>query len=1353
MSCPVRSLQIWKDLVDTQGENLAYYLFDKYDGDVPAEYYIKKEESVDKPIQYFQAAPRDGNAKLRSNHLKGFIGLKSKTVSPQQKISALKRLEIYNKKYNTSHHITFDRVGESMNYTWSIDEKWNAFDPTQGLLFELPKTTPSNEKIEELDQKLITMLSAMGVTVEQFNNFKEEYGLDAVGVMEILDGAARIRFDENRTDELTLPEETAHFFIELFGDSQIAQRLIESMKVNDYYKVVLGEEYEAYENQYNGDINKLAKEAAGKLLAQAIVSRFKQEELQIPQASYNLLKRFWNYIKNIFSKVSQTTTNKMISDLYSEVAASILSNEYSHLRLQNIKGRQIYFQISDMALNRLKSALNKTVETTAKRIQILKAKSKTTEAFKDSEYLETLIESLDNDTYVHSALSYAEFARTKFKRVNDAVIALRKKFSDLDQVSILEAATTLRDMSSFARSYSTSINELKLEVDRILLEEPDNADYKKVSAILSELVGAIKVLEGEYLDLARPIFAKYLEPFIGGGFVHVNLEDDLKFMTNDISFAQRWIDSMAEASSPVLQLIDVAVKEAKRTSYEEAYSNSKSLLAALDELKSAGIKDQDWMYERLSNGTLTGNFVTEKNWGQYEHDRREFFDKLLTDLGLPKEQDKRREVLAKDPAKNKAYGKAWGKWLKDHSKTVDNVNDIIQDHRKSMTTEEYAVWDASNITRDPDTGDIMYFKGELTEPSKMYDSKVHSDILSNKAKLNFYNKVIGMKAELDKLLPDNFRSGRLAPQIKKDFVERLKSAAKGDVLEMAKEQLRENFIINEDDVNFGSRIKMTDEANNLVNFLPIYFTKKLTKVNDMSTDVVSTMSSFALMAHEYSQMNKIIDILELGRDVMDAREVLETDSEGNPIMESLDILGKKVLKKVRKSKIESNYTIDRLNDYYNMVVYGKMKVEGKSLDVFGTKLNSTAMLELLGKYTAISNLGLNLYAGIQNPIVGNTNIRLEGIAGQFVTNKDLLNADLLYWKLMPKRMADFGVHNATNKMDLWYEFFDVNQSFGSQFREMDTSRKSLISKLFKTSSLFVMSSAGEHYMQLKMSLALAIHQKLKDKSGKEITLVDAYEVVGNKLQLKEGVTKLDGTTWTNEDTRQFIRRQNFINKRLHGIYNDVDKGAMQQYAAMRLVMMFRKFMRPGYNRRWRKLDYSFEGQAETEGYYRTFGRFAGSLIKDLKRGEFLLKAHWEQMSPTERFNIMRTLGEIGFLLALMGAMIALNSLGDDDDDNWFVNMFAYQVFRYQSELLFFIDPRQTMTLLKSPAAAVDQANKLIDFTFLLFKPGYAMEEISKGKWAGYSRLEKASIGTIPLAKTITDWAHPSDKLVFYRLNN
>ena len=1283
MSCPLKSLQSWKDLVKAQPENVAYYLWDKYDGDVPAEYYIKKEkiedEVVEKPTKTFQ--------EKRSNE----------------------------------------------------------------ILFQLPKTEPSPEKIDELNTKLIGILSSIGVKIEQFDDFKKEYGLDAIGVMEIIDGVARIRFDENRADELTLPEETAHFFYELFGNSPLGRRLLDQMLANDAYVEVLGYEFDLYNDKYDGDKTKLAKEAVGKKLAEAIVARFKADQVNATPAQLSLLQRFWNYIKNILSSITENQTQQMVSDLYSEVAKSILSNKFANLRLENIKGRQIYFQVSDMALNRLKTALDKTITGTAKRIEVLKAKGKKEEAYEEQEYLRTLVDEIDTQKYVASALSYAEHAREKFSRVRDAVINLRKKISNLDSIGIQEAATTLKNMHSFGNSYSKTIKDLKVEIDRILLEEPENEEYKKVSNILADLLASINVLEEEYLDLARPVFQEFLSFGVGEGFMHVDLEKELKFQSKDISFAQRFIDSMAEASSPVLQLIDVAVKESKRKAYEEAYYKSKTLLEALDNLKKAGIKDQDWMYEVLSDGTTTGNFTTEYNWGQREYNMKEFRKNLMKELGLPEDYAKMKEMLESNDKKRKAYGKAWAKWHKENSQTIPDVSKVIEEHRKAMTTEEYAVWDMANITRD-EGGQILFFKGELVMPSSKYKNKVYSEIMANPAKKSFYDTVIKMKEELDNLLPDDFRTNRLAPQIRKDFVERLKDVKGKQKLDIIKKTLEDNFTVTEDDASRGARIKMTDEAGRIVNFVPIHFTKKMAKTSDMSLDVVSTMSAYALMAHDYSQTNKIVDMLEMGRDIMNAREILEVDKNGDPIMESIDVLGNKILSKIKKDKADTNYTMGRLNDYYNMVVYGKMKAEGKSIDMFGTKLNSEAMLDLLGKYTAIANLGLNLYAGIQNPIVGNTNIRLEGIAGQFVNNKDLFNADKLYWKLMPSRMAEFGMHNKKNKMDLWWEFFDLDQSFGAGFRELDASRKSWISQLFKTSSLFVFSSSGEHYMQLKMSFALAYHQKLKDKNGNEITLVDAYEVVGNRLKLKEGVTKTDGTVWTEEDTRKFIRRQNFVNKRLHGIYNDVDKGAMQQYASMRLVMMFRKFMRPGYNRRWRKLDYSFEGQAEIEGYYRTFGRFLGVLAKDLRRGDFLLKANWEKMSPTERYNILRTLGEVGFALTLAATMIALNSLGDDDDENWMANMFAYQVYRYRSELFFFIDPRQTLTLLKSPAAAVDQANKLLDLLFLMTKPGYAMEEISKGKWSGYSRLGKASVGTIPMYKTVHDWFAPQDKLIYFRLN-
>lgn len=46
-TCPNKSLKEWKTLVASQGESLAYYLWDKYNGEVPKnEYQSKIKEGV-----------------------------------------------------------------------------------------------------------------------------------------------------------------------------------------------------------------------------------------------------------------------------------------------------------------------------------------------------------------------------------------------------------------------------------------------------------------------------------------------------------------------------------------------------------------------------------------------------------------------------------------------------------------------------------------------------------------------------------------------------------------------------------------------------------------------------------------------------------------------------------------------------------------------------------------------------------------------------------------------------------------------------------------------------------------------------------------------------------------------------------------------------------------------------------------------------------------------------------------------------------------------------------------------------------------------------------------------------------
>ena len=72
---------------------------------------------------------------------------------------------------------------------------------------------------------------------------------------------------------------------------------------------------------------------------------------------------------------------------------------------------------------------------------------------------------------------------------------------------------------------------------------------------------------------------------------------------------------------------------------------------------------------------------------------------------------------------------------------------------------------------------------------------------------------------------------------------------------------------------------------------------------------------------------------------------------------------------------------------------------------------------------------------------------------------------------------------------------------------------------------------------------------------------------------------------------QFTNVQNHINQELHGIYNIVDRNVIQQWGLGRLAIMFRKFLVPAINRRFRAKRYNEMASMYKEGYYMTLGGF------------------------------------------------------------------------------------------------------------------------------------------------------------------
>ena len=114
----------------------------------------------------------------------------------------------------------------------------------------------------------------------------------------------------------------------------------------------------------------------------------------------------------------------------------------------------------------------------------------------------------------------------------------------------------------------------------------------------------------------------------------------------------------------------------------------------------------------------------------------------------------------------------------------------------------------------------------------------------------------------------------------------------------------------------------------------------------------------------------------------------------------------------------------------------------------------------------------------------------------------------------------------------------------------------------------------------------------------------------------------------------------------------------------------------------------------------------------------------------------------------------MSSLADDDDDNWALNMVAYQTNRLSSELGFYFNPNDLLKLVQSPSATINQLDKLTDLIKIIDPSAIGSDDPffreykagrNKGKTYGRIWAKKA----IPMWKSVDDWFYPDEKLKFF----
>lgn len=1176
-----------------------------------------------------------------------------------------------------------------------------------------------------LNNRLRQILEAHGVSVGALTELEERMGVHGVTDFDQAKEAASglvelIRLAQGEQGEKALPEEFAHFALRALGENPLSTRLINVIASNGLAAQILGEDYESYVTAYQGNEAKLAEEAAGKLLAQHLL-----KESEIKPAPYkNLLQRLIASIKNFFSRMNASEVRKAMIDADSSagrIAKDILGGRLDEaIDLGNINDTGQLYDLGDRVA-RDRKILQRVIENELKRLKIYEKRNPDS-PFSANQRL--LIDRLESDLAANNEIdgiyAFVENALDELKKVNNRLIMLQ----NTPATDTRDRARVMRDIRNYLYSYKNiieTIREATVDEERFA----DNRYGNRVRIALDNTSNLLGDLFIKYKNVSMPLFVDFIKPFIGDSIIvpfgkwkgkTLSAEDLLTIADEDISFFDRWMDSMADSSAPILRIIDQAVKKSKETARLKTIEYRKKLEAAIRTLEAAGVNDTEWMFETDSNGNKTGRYISEINYGLYQEEK----EKMLARL---------REKYGDNPTGEDArnYSAERSEWY------LNNLEEV-------------------NGRRRPKTS--------------LYASRVFQNLSA--AQKAYYDTIMEIKSELDSFLPDRYTTLTNAVKIRKDLLERVKqsdSVKQGGV--QIWEAIKDQFIRRTDDTDFGDKATVKDFEGNEVQMLPIYYTKLKDgeSPNDISTDVTSTMIAYAAMANDFAEMNKVIDVLEVGRDILrDNLEITKT-SGGKPLVERFTSVGRRVESVVTKGK-DDRRIIQRLNDFFEMQVYGRyMADEG----TFGnSKIDKGKVANFINRLTSLNMLGLNLLSGISNVATGKVMMRIESLAGEFYTEKDTLNADRIYGKELPSFLAEIGNRTKVSKIALWDELFNVLQEYETDVKEANYDRKTWFSRMFGTSALFVMNNAGEHWMQNRTSLALASAYKMKSPDGKIVNLWDAMEVVytdpndhkkGAKLQVKEGYTKEDGSQFTQDDIIAFSRKSAAINQRMHGIYNKADRSAVQRLAIGRMAIMFRKWIKPSLNRRFKSAAYNYDMQAWTEGYYRTTGRFLWQLAKELKEGQFALAANWDNMTPTERANVKRALTEVAHFLILT-AFLGLVDWGGKDRP-WAEAMIEYQARRLYTELGAMIPgpqmSKEAFTILKSPAAGIKTAEGILDLIGLLNPYNYETfggEEaiLKSGRFKGESRAYKLFFESpaIPMNKTIYKGLHPEESIPFFK---
>ena len=1244
---------------------------------------------------------------MRTDYMKSLVGTKGLIDAAQAQFSTVEdTAENYSSLLEQAKN--FNETSQFKDKLAAVVER-HPDDTSQLHVRIVPKSDAAVKAFADqysaakLATKLADMFAPLGITVGRLSEVERNAG--RVGVIrfgtlkrigeDIID---TISVEDSMEGVKAVSEEFSHLIIRALYNEPFIQRSLGLLQNSeDALREILGDQYEDTVSYHNGDMSLVAEEALGQVLQRNLLKR--EQDMEAVMTKQPLLKRLVNWIRGLFKRFNASDVRAIMNECdenMSELSRQVLSGE------RQITQNEIANIDTDIALNALSDRIERNIKI-LKEAQLTESKRPYITRDVDTDKLRSVLKGLgyyiekgdDPSKTVEGILQYAKEALKTLQGLNS-------QFNALDRLSPEAQMSFLRQVRQYIQSYGEFINALDtLRIQEAALSPEELEEYQNmanqkvtiggqefdISTIVPQLSDASKLLEARFKNEAEPRYAAYLQRFVktSDGLIpmangeRISVLKLLQESPSDITMFDRWLDGANESADPIVRLTDAAVKEVKNKVQQRTMDFVRRIQKLMLDAEALGLHSFDWAFERDAEGKKTGHYVSPYSLSSFEK--------------AYKQEKKRLDLI-------------YGKHPEEPTLRNAKLKELLAWEKK------YGIYDNGRLMPKPDMWKSSQYE-QLTEAQR--------DIL---------DKYLKLKEELDAFYPSMATFAVKAVQMRKNSYQRFAdslSSPKAFLDNLKRGIVEDVFLTASDEGEFGVSSDTIDFTGRHHMILPVMFTRDLENPDELTTDIFGSLMAYAYSAINYNEMDKVVDTLEVGRTLVnDFRKVTETLGK-KKIREKMNRFSDRANKKLVYLSETANST-KQLNDYLDSKVYSRYLKDSGAFDVLGKQTNANKLTSILLKYSSIAQLGLNWLANTANILTGVSMQNIEAACGEYFKATELAKADLEYFKLMKDYLPEIGARVKKSKIALFDEMINFKGNFRNDLKS--SQKRNILERFLGSGFLFFGQDAGDHWMYNRTAIAMAMRMKVKVPGiNKEMSLWDALKVretfAGEsrikEMYLPEGTVDMEGNVVNMQDFGRKVLR---VNQTLFGVYNEDDSAAANRVAGGRLLLQYKKWMKPQFNKRFQKKQYDITLQQDIEGYYATLARLSRELI----RGHFQWNAFKENLTDTDKKNLIRCLTEM-LQLAGVCALANLVNWPDDKDRPWAMKMAEYSAQRLSHELGNLAPSPMMLTELsktfESPIASASAVKNFSLFVASLAKPWSDWNnELASGPYKGHSTLYK-----------------------------